>query len=84
MADNATFDQLKFYLGLGVFIYAVWSLYGTKLGIGEPPDFSLGGGGAPPAAAPEELKRILVYIGDAHGATPRYLGVQQTLERIIQ
>lgn len=48
MADNAMFDQLKFYLGLGVFIYAVWSLYGAKLGIGAPPDFSLGGG--PPAA----------------------------------
>lgn len=31
------FDQAKFVLGLGVFVYAVWSIWGNKVGIGEPP-----------------------------------------------
>jgi hypothetical protein len=31
------FDQVKFALGLGTFIYAVWSIWGSKVGIGKPP-----------------------------------------------
>ena len=31
------FDQAKFVLGLGTFIYAVWSIWGNRVGIGSPP-----------------------------------------------
>lgn len=31
------FDQAKFVLGLGTFIYAVWSIWGNRVGVGEPP-----------------------------------------------
>ena len=41
MAD--VFDQVKFYAGLGVFLYAVWSLASTRLG--------MGGSGAPGGGA---------------------------------
>jgi len=38
MASNGgLFDQVKFALGLGTFIYAVWSIWGKRVGIGEPP-----------------------------------------------
>ena len=46
MAD--LFDQVKFYAGLGVFLYAVWSLASARMGMG---------GGAPggaPDMAPAE------------------------------
>lgn len=47
------FDQVKFIAGLGVFLYAVYSIWGTKpagitpIGLGLPPlsDFGLGGSG---------------------------------------
>ena len=49
------FDEVKFLAGLGVFLYAVYSIWGVKkagitpLGFGLPPlsDFGLGGGGGP-------------------------------------
>ena len=48
MADNL-FDQVKFYAGLSVFLYAVWSLASAKFGLGGgPPD------GAPDDMAPAE------------------------------
>jgi len=49
------FDQVKFIAGLGVFVYALYSIWGVKkagitpLGLGLPPlsDFGIGGGGFP-------------------------------------
>lgn len=54
MAD--LFDQLKFYTGLGVFIFALYSIWGVKkagvtpLGLGLPPLSKFGLGGGPPGA----------------------------------
>lgn len=69
MAD--LFDQVKFYVGLAVFAYSVYSIWGVKkagitpLGFGLPPlsDFGIGGGGAPPAEGPPAKSNVGWYYG---------------------
>ena len=62
------FDQVKFGLGLFTFVYAVWSIWGSRVGIGSPPwpgDYlpSFGGGGESEAPADAEAMIGLYYGG---------------------
>ena len=61
MADNL-FDQVKFGLGLFTFAYAVWSIWGGRVGIGKPPwpgDYIPQLGGAPAEDAPADAESML-------------------------
>ena len=65
MADNL-FDQVKFGLGLFTFAYAVWSIWGGRVGIGKPPwpgDYIPQLGGGADAEAPAEGEMADSMIG---------------------
>lgn len=93
--NGGLFDQVKFALGLGTFIYAVWSIWGGRVGIGKPPwpgemlgGFGIGPGGdaaeegGPPAEADAEMapeETANAMVGWYYGRPIRDHGLGWTL-----